>query len=318
MSTPESSQEHDQDFHHQPILSPKPEIHISDSPPSSASTPPHLSIPIQAEPIQSLSHPKKSTPLPWSNKETVNLILAYQEKWYSLKRGQLKANQWEEVSVTVAIHCGYDEPSKTATQCRHKIEKLRKRFKAEKQRPNPRAWEFFDFMDSLEKGPLPISARPVENYSADEGNGDDEIYEAFCNRNQSKADDLDHNVRSRKVSRFSESFSDFGNNNPNPSNLKRNRFKRFQTVSEDEEDGDDDEEEEVAEKKEENKAAWALAGEVRAFAGKFQQMENKKIEMMREIEKYKLDMETKRFDMIRQSQRRIIDTISKALATRKN
>ncbi|XP_040999508.1 uncharacterized protein LOC121245538 [Juglans microcarpa x Juglans regia] len=94
---------------------------------------------------------------------------AYQEKWYSLKRGQLKSSQWEEVAVTVAARCGYDhtEPSsKSALQCRHKMEKLRQRLRSEKQRlPTPSSsssWPYFHLMDSLDRGPLPpISALPI-------------------------------------------------------------------------------------------------------------------------------------------------------------
>ncbi|CBI37339.3 unnamed protein product, partial [Vitis vinifera] len=122
------------------------------SPPPPSSSPPN--------------RPKKAQPLPWSHQETTHLIQAYQEKWYSLKRGQLKASQWEEVAVTVAARCNYDEPSKSATQCRHKIEKLRKRYRAEKQRivigaAASSSWPYFHLMDSLERGPLPISAQPM-------------------------------------------------------------------------------------------------------------------------------------------------------------
>ncbi|KAK9096443.1 hypothetical protein Sjap_021940 [Stephania japonica] len=113
---------------------------------------------------------KKISPTPWSHLETVRLIETYQEKWYSLKRGQLKANQWEEVAVTVAARCGYDEPSKTATQCRHKMEKLRKRYRSERQRcaSNASAWPYFHLMDYMERGPMPIAARPMASV-ADRG-----------------------------------------------------------------------------------------------------------------------------------------------------
>ncbi|KAB1199478.1 hypothetical protein CJ030_MR0G022771 [Morella rubra] len=110
---------------------------------------------------------KKPQPLPWTHEETVHLIQAYQEKWYALKRGQLKSSQWEEVAVTVAARCGYDhtEPSsKSALQCRHKMEKLRQRYRSEKQRGSPpsSSWPYFHLMDSLDRGPLPpISARPI-------------------------------------------------------------------------------------------------------------------------------------------------------------
>ncbi|KAE8701390.1 Sec14p-like phosphatidylinositol transfer family protein [Hibiscus syriacus] len=107
---------------------------------------------------------KKPQPLPWTHQETLNLIQAYQEKWYSLQRGQLKANQWEEVAATVAIRCGLldDYASKTALQCRHKMEKLRRRYRSERQGLGPGSpWPYYDAMEALEHGPLLISGQPL-------------------------------------------------------------------------------------------------------------------------------------------------------------
>lgn len=113
----------------------------------------------------SVSSPiKKPQPIPWTNQETFHLIQAYQDKWYSMERSPLKATHWEEVAVTVALRCGYDHsnPSaKSGIQCRHKIEKLRKRYRSEKQRaPVSSSWNFFNLMDCLLNGPLPLSALP--------------------------------------------------------------------------------------------------------------------------------------------------------------
>ncbi|KAL2319250.1 hypothetical protein Fmac_028219 [Flemingia macrophylla] len=103
-----------------------------------------------------MATPKKAQPIPWSHQETVHLIRAYQEKWYALKRGPLRHNQWEEVAVAVATRCGYDlgQPVKSALQCRHKMEKLRQRHRAHSKQP----WPYDALMEELERGPLPISA----------------------------------------------------------------------------------------------------------------------------------------------------------------
>ncbi|CAA2958415.1 Hypothetical predicted protein [Olea europaea subsp. europaea] len=149
---------------HHPLPPPLTGTHSADSPgPSSSASPKRvpLSLPGPESVLALPSPPKKTPPLPWNHQETVNLIQAYQEKWYSLKKGQLKASQWEEVAVTVAARCGYDEQSKTSTQCRHKIEKLRKRYRAERLKPYPNSWQYFELMDQMERGPLPLNARPV-------------------------------------------------------------------------------------------------------------------------------------------------------------
>nr|GMD15645.1 trihelix transcription factor ASIL1 [Ipomoea batatas] len=98
---------------------------------TASSPPPDSDHSLHSSPETLTSLPKKPHPLPWTPQETVNLIQAYKEKWYSLNRGQLKASQWEEVAIAVAVRCGFDELSKSSTQCRHKIEKLRNELAAE-------------------------------------------------------------------------------------------------------------------------------------------------------------------------------------------
>ncbi|KAI4356599.1 hypothetical protein L6164_000610 [Bauhinia variegata] len=74
-----------------------------------------------------LPAPPSSRRLPppcWSNDETVALIDAYRDKWYSLGRGNLKATHWQEVADAITHRCPNASPVKTAVQCRHKMEKL--------------------------------------------------------------------------------------------------------------------------------------------------------------------------------------------------
>lgn len=222
-----------------------------------------------SSPELTLSLPtKKPQPIPWTHQETINLIRAYQEKWYSLKRGPLRGSQWEEVAVVVAARCGYDynHPSKTALQCRHKMEKLRQRHRSEKHRltatssaASSRSWQYFRLMDDLERGPLPISVRPLSH-------------------NHPISDDSDGAAaRSRSIH--------------NILNQKQR----------------DEEEEE-----EEDVMAKGLTAELRSFAERIIGLENMKMEMMKETERFRLEMENKRIRMILESQWRIVDSIGKA------
>ncbi|XP_066326438.1 trihelix transcription factor ASIL1-like [Miscanthus floridulus] len=106
---------------------------------------------------------RKSAPAqPWSHVETMHLIDAYEERWTALRRGQLKAHQWEEVAAEVVARCaatpGVVAQRKTGTQCRHKLEKLRKRYRTEGARPVTSLWPYFRRMDRLERGPLAASS----------------------------------------------------------------------------------------------------------------------------------------------------------------
>ncbi|KAK8285078.1 hypothetical protein V6Z11_D08G196700 [Gossypium hirsutum] len=69
----------------------------------------------------------------WSKEETLVLIEAYKEKWFVLRCQNLKASDWGAVSSAVSFASG-PETMKSSVQCRHKIEQLRQRFRAEKQR----------------------------------------------------------------------------------------------------------------------------------------------------------------------------------------
>ncbi|XP_074317623.1 uncharacterized protein LOC141653684 [Silene latifolia] len=110
--------------------------------------------------------PPRKFPAPcWTHDETLALIGSYQDKWYSLRRRNLRTADWDAVAEEVARRCPTAAPpAKTSAQCRHKMEKLRKRYRTEKQRINSlpvnhgnsrffgSSWVFFDLMDHMELG----------------------------------------------------------------------------------------------------------------------------------------------------------------------
>lgn len=98
------------------------------------------------------SQAKRRVPPPcWTHDETLTLIEAYKERWFGLGRGSLKASDWDDVSAAVCSDSG----NKSSVQCRHKIEKLRKRYRTEKQRgltfPGKffSSWDLFPLLDSM-------------------------------------------------------------------------------------------------------------------------------------------------------------------------
>ncbi|KAL1565938.1 trihelix transcription factor ASIL2-like [Salvia divinorum] len=111
--------------------------------------------------------PRRFPPPCWTQEETLVLIEAYRERWYALRRGYLRTADWDAVAAAVASRCGAGgaAPVKTSAQCRHKIEKLRQRYRAERQRaaafpqhPGGRyfsSWFFFENMDAMENGTAP-------------------------------------------------------------------------------------------------------------------------------------------------------------------
>ncbi|XP_012085099.1 trihelix transcription factor ASIL1 [Jatropha curcas] len=264
---------------------------------------------------------KKPHPVPWTHQETVHLIQAYQEKWYSLKRGQLKANQWQEVATTVAARCGYDyngHPTKTVIQCRHKMEKLRKRYREERRRVSVTgvcSWQYFDLMDSLDRGPVPIQARPLslippndteeeEEEDSEEEGEEEEEEENYGYRSKSRS--INYILRKPTiVNRFAGSDSGFIRAAVAATKRKREEMAAAVQVVE---------EEEV----EEDAAGLSLAGEIRAFTERMVGMERKKMEIMKETEKLRMEMENKKMEMILDSQRKIVGTVFAAFGLRED
>ncbi|XP_073282078.1 uncharacterized protein [Primulina huaijiensis] len=120
--------------------------------------------------------PRRFPPPCWTQDETLVLIDAYRERWYALRRGYLRTADWDAVAETVANRCPDATTAKTSAQCRHKMEKLRQRYRAEKQRsvsyPYPAgrffsSWFFFDYMEAMENGTTPPAEAQKSGNSGD-------------------------------------------------------------------------------------------------------------------------------------------------------
>ncbi|KAI3727840.1 hypothetical protein L6452_16460 [Arctium lappa] len=103
---------------------------------------------------------RKFPPPCWTRDEALVLIEAYRERWYALHRAFLRNPDWDAVAEKVTTSCPDVTPPKTSAQCRHKMEKLRQRHRAEKQRasafPGGRffsSWFYFEAMEAMENGP---------------------------------------------------------------------------------------------------------------------------------------------------------------------
>ncbi|KAK8951652.1 hypothetical protein KSP39_PZI003038 [Platanthera zijinensis] len=253
-------------------------------------------------PATAAAGPRKSSPgSTWTEEETLHLIEAYEERWYSLKRGQLKAQQWEEVAAEVAVRCALPSPSKNGTQCRHKIEKLRKRYRSERLRSVRSSWPFFDRMDRMESVPASISTvRPTSPSSSD---GDDNSVEPHGSNTRSINGILREAApwEDARVSR-------------NPGQLKR----RAEEGNGDEEENkrDNDEEEEAAGEDggggdgAKGEGIAEMAAELRRFGKGYVRMERKRMEIVKEMEREWMEMEAKKMEMIMEAQRCLLETIA--------
>ncbi|MED6106130.1 hypothetical protein PIB30_002023 [Stylosanthes scabra] len=288
-----------------------------------------------------VSPTKKPQPIPWTHQETINLIRAYQEKWYALKRGPLRASQWEEVAVVVAARCGYDfnHPSKSAVQCRHKMEKLRQRHRAEKKQrllttsrvPARATWQYYGLMDELERGPMPISARPVTSMAPTSGNDDDGNYGSFYQNDDDFVDpneDRENYIKSKSINYL---LSKKPSMNKCRGVLRDHILpKGFWSVDDGDYDDDDDvnylddddyggggDDQKGLLMVDERALVSGLSTEIKDFTERFIGMENLKMRIMKETERRRLEMENRRMEMILESRQRTIDSISRAFGSSK-
>lgn len=92
------------------------------------------------------AHAARRVPPPcWTPEETVALARAYTARRLAVGRAHLSAADWAAVAAAAT-------PSKTARQCRHKVEKLRRRLRSKRRRPCP-ILDGIDLLDDPSSSP---------------------------------------------------------------------------------------------------------------------------------------------------------------------
>ncbi|XP_051218486.1 uncharacterized protein [Lolium perenne] len=81
----------------------------------------------------------------WTPEETQALARAYTARRLAVGRAHLTSADWAAVAAAAT-------PSKTARQCRHKVEKLRRRLRSKKRRPCP-VLDGIDLLDDPSSSP---------------------------------------------------------------------------------------------------------------------------------------------------------------------
>ncbi|CAN7008026.1 unnamed protein product [Brassica rapa subsp. trilocularis] len=296
---------------------------------------------------------KNSRRLPppcWSLEETIALIDGYRDKWHALNRGNLKANHWEEVAEAVAGNCPGVTPKKTAVQCRHKMEKLRKRYRTEIQRarsvPVARfvsSWVHYKRMEAMEDRP---ESKP--------GGGDeerDELYGGggsvgrstprFFNRNGTAGGSsssggiririptgvsiaqpgprfpgkIDPKYTASASSRLGRGvgggtsygargvrIQEGGGGGEERAGKRGREMMMMMTTEEGEEEEESDD------------PMVEIASAIKLLGDTLLRTEEKKMEMTREIEAMRMEMEMKRTKMILESQQRIVEAFAKSMS----
>ncbi|KAI3881200.1 hypothetical protein MKX03_015905 [Papaver bracteatum] len=85
----------------------------------------------------------------WSEGAVSCLLDAYETKWVLRNRAKLKGHDWEDVARHVSSRANSTKAPKTQTQCKNKIESMKKRYRSESSSNDPSSWPLFQRLDLL-------------------------------------------------------------------------------------------------------------------------------------------------------------------------
>ncbi|KAI3445143.1 hypothetical protein Pfo_001808 [Paulownia fortunei] len=97
----------------------------------------------------------------WSEGAVSSLLEAYEAKWTLRNRAKLKGQDWEEVAKHVSARANGSKSAKTQTQCKNKIESMKKRYRSESAvAADASSWPLYPRLDLLLRGngPAPAAA----------------------------------------------------------------------------------------------------------------------------------------------------------------
>lgn len=96
----------------------------------------------------------------WSEGAVSSLLEAYESKWVLRNRAKLKGHDWEDVARYVSSRANSTKSPKTQTQCKNKIESMKKRYRSEST-ADASSWPLYSRLDLLLRGngvPPPAAA----------------------------------------------------------------------------------------------------------------------------------------------------------------
>lgn len=167
---------------------------------------------------------------------------------------------------------------------------------------------------------MPISAQPLVAFMPFDCDDNEEENDVDVDDDDEEEEEEEEQIDERQQYSQLRTTNYFLNQRPE-NKYKVPEFSRGQVAKRIRRIAEEEEEEEVEENVEEVNGerivkgmglVSGLAAEMKAFAERFIGMENLKMEMMKETERCRLEMENKRIEMIVKSQQRIVDSIGKA------
>ncbi|RHN65650.1 putative transcription factor Trihelix family [Medicago truncatula] len=102
----------------------------------------------------------------WSEGAVTTLLEAYESKWVLRNRAKLKGQDWEDVAKHVSSRSNSTKSPKTQTQCKNKIESMKKRYRSESASSDVSSWPLYSRLDLLLRGTGQLSTTTLNNNQA--------------------------------------------------------------------------------------------------------------------------------------------------------
>ncbi|KAL0429166.1 UNVERIFIED_CONTAM: Trihelix transcription factor ASIL2 [Sesamum radiatum] len=248
----------------------------------------------------------------WSEGAVSSLLEAYEAKWTLRNRAKLKGQDWEDVAKHVSGRANGSKSAKTQTQCKNKIESMKKRYRSESAAGDPSSWLLYPRLDLLLRGngtgpaaasasvanppppppvlmvELPSSAPPppapvvLEQDSHGTSGGDRLVKEDGCNHTgakQSNIQESEKNPIDDTDSTTPPIYAEKENPNRKPC-LKAERKGKA-----------------MSKRKKTREEYWEIGDSIRWLAEVVARSEQARMETMREIERMRAEAEAKRGEM---------------------
>ncbi|CAJ1978037.1 unnamed protein product [Sphenostylis stenocarpa] len=97
----------------------------------------------------------------WSEGAVSTLLEAYEAKWVLRNRAKLKGHDWDDVARHVSARANCTKLPKTSTQCKNKVESMKKRYRSESATSDhASSWPLYSRLDLLLRGTGPLLSSP--------------------------------------------------------------------------------------------------------------------------------------------------------------
>ncbi|XP_042066036.1 trihelix transcription factor ASIL1-like [Salvia splendens] len=212
----------------------------------------------------------------WSEGAVSSLLEAYEAKWTLRNRAKLKGQDWEDVARHVSARAGASKSAKTLTQCKNKIESMKKRYRSESAAAaDASSWPLYSRLDLLLRGNNGAAADPAPPAAE------------FPSAQNSNGGDRDRD----RVGKEEEGLGEGGNNEESEKKAIDERDRSTAAI------GEGKLKRKEKWRKREREESWEIGESIRWVAEVVVRAEESRMETMREIERMRAEAEAKRGEL---------------------